>query len=722
MASFPFVKMRDMTECGSSCLAMIFMHYGLFNAQSILREMANVGSSGTDFYSLSKTAEQFGFRSEAGRLTKDFLTKVDVPFIAHYEGNHFVVVFKASKRSVWVANPAIGIEKMSIQEFDQKWNGVSLFLEPTDNLFKNQDVIQYVSDSTKQHTSVTKAFFSSLFSSFRYRIAEVLFASLLLVLLSLALPFFTQTIIDTVLVFQNQNLLTIILLTMASVLLLHTVLNYSRHLLLTQFKVDVELEFFSRFFHHFLHLPQTYFDTHKREDLLQRFQENQKLRNIFHAGTVQSVIDILLAFILIPVLFWYNSTLASVALIFLVLFTLITILTAPRLRTLQQKVISESSKTMGSFLDSLLGITTVKLYSIETLKFWEWRRSYRQTLNTVSRAQHYQIVVSSFLRMLMITGQISIYWIGAFYSFHGELTIGEYVAFLSIFATITGSISMFSELWFIISDLTITVRNVGDVINHSTEQTNSTQTVLSGSYLSLSNVSFQYNSSQPNVLSDITLSIPSGSKVAIVGRNGSGKSTLTKLMAGLYDSYSGSIAIGGQEVSSIAKDTLRSTIGFLLQDIYIFSGSIADNIRIAKPNATLQEVIKAAELADLHSYVSSLYLNYNQQVGDSGSNLSGGTRLKIGFARLFLSNPDIIIMDESTSALDSIAEEKIMSNIIQHFSSKTIIFITHKSSLLQYADTIHVLEYGRLIESGSPSNLLEKDSVFASLYRRVFLH
>ncbi len=716
---FPFIKQRDMTECGTTCLAMVFKHYGLFNIQAALREIAGVNARGSDLYTLSLVAERFGFQTEGARIRFEHLQQIPLPCIAHYEGNHFVVVYRATANDVWIADPASDKEKLSRQEFTAKWNGVILALEPGKEVFASRDVIEIAEQYSKRQRFVTRAFYTSLLYPFRRVLREIVMASLVMTLLALALPFLTRVVIDNVLVFQNKNLLYAILIAMLLVFVLQVILTYARHLLFAQLRVEFEFEFFSRFFRHFTQLTQSYFDSHKREDFVQRFQENLKIRNLFSAGTLQSALDVVLLAILLPILFFMNSSLAWCATVFLTLFVAATVIFTPRIRRLQEKVFQENAKTMGSFLDSLIGMPTIKLLTAETLKYWEWRHIYKRALNKVLSASQTQIVLNSILRTIIFSGQISVYWYGAWLTFHSEISIGQYIAFISVFTMMMNSATTVSDLWFVLTDLSVTFSRLNDVFMQEPERADlaAQVTELPHAGIEMQFVSFSYDASEHYVLKNLSLSVKAGEHIGVVGRNGSGKSTLAKLLVKMYDSYQGSISVGGHELRTIHPQYLRRKVAMLPQEVHLFNGTIRENIAIANPEASMDEIIAAAKLAELHDFVSSLYLGYNQKIGESGSGLSGGQRLRIAFARLFLSNPDVIILDEASSALDAVAEQRIMENVYRHFRNSTIISIAHRLSTLQKVDRIIVLEDGSIAEQGNHAELMKKQGVYYSFVR-----
>ena len=713
--TLPFIRQRDVTECGTTCLAMIFKHYGLYNIQPMLRKAGRVGAEGTSLFALSELAETFGFTSDGYQLGYDALRELHLPAIAHYQGNHFVVVYKATETDVWIADPGYGKDKIPRREFEARWNGIVLTLEPTPEVFQNPDVEELVQAQRAKEADVRQRFYLSLLRPFKAVLWEILAASFVLQLLGLALPFFTQVIVDQVLVHQDRRLLFAILAGMVLIFLTQVTLTYVRNMLLTQFKVRFELDFFSKFFHHFIHLDQAYFDAHRREDLINRFQENLKIRNIFSPSVLQLFIESVLVVNWLAVLFFYDVTLALVALGFVLFFVLAVVAYSPMLRRLEDKIFHENVQTMGAFLDTLLGISTVKLLALERLKFWEWKNKYKKTLNKVLKAEQTHITLQSTLRGAFFLSQAVVYWVGAFMAFGGALTIGQYIAFVTIFTAAMMALNNASSLWFLTTELSITYARLGDVFMQERERTDLLEqhTAIDRPRIAFRGVSFAYpqNPDRP-ILQDVDLTIEPGERVAIVGRNGSGKTTLAKLLTKLYPDYAGRIEIGGVEMRQLHPHALRRKVAMLPQDVHLFTGTIKDNIRYGRPEATMEEIIEAARLADFHDFAKALYLGYNYVVGEGGANLSGGQKLKVAFARLFLGRPEVIVLDEASSVLDPEAEQRIMRNVKAHFRGKTVISIAHRLHTVRDADRILVLDGGTVVEDGRHEELLAQEGLY----------
>ncbi len=712
---FPFIQQPGMMECGTTCLAMIFKYYGYYDIRSLLSEKAGVSVEGIDLYTLSELAESFGFETEGYQLDFENLAELNLPCIAHYEGNHFVVIYKVKDQRIWIADPAVGKMEFTREEFASKWNGVVLHLTPTDSIFKNDELNELVDDRRKQHRNIFHRFYLEPILQSKKRLGQILVATLCLQMLGLALPLFTQTILDQVLVNENIKLLYAILLGMVVIFTSQVVLSFGRNLLLTQFNVAFERSFFSNFFNHFIRLRQQYFDNHKREDFINRFQENLKIRHALNPSILESLIDFLFVLGYIVVLLVYNRTLGFISLSFIVVYVLITLVFTPRLKNLENIIFKENLKTMGEFLDTLLGIQTVRLLGIEKLKYWKWKNQYTRALNKVFKTEKQYIQLSTGLKSIFFAGQAVVYWYGAYLTFRDQLSIGQYVAFITIFTMITNALSRISHLWFVFTELSVTFERLNDVLVQEPIDYNlPAVTQLNTPWqIEFNKVNFKYqNNQERNILDQLSFTLQSGQFVGIVGRNGSGKTTLIKVLSKIYDHYEGSITINQQELHTVPAGYFRKKVAVVPQEVYLFDGTIKENIAYAKPGASDDEIFEAAKMADIHEFIRSQYLGYNVKIGENGIKLSGGERLKIALARVFLTDAEIIILDEASSALDLETEQVIMQGIREKFRNKIIISIAHRINTLKEADSILVLEKGGLAEQGTHQQLLKNKALY----------
>jgi len=721
--SFPFIQQTGMMECGPTCLAMIFKYYGYYNIQSLLAKLTEANTAGVNLYSMAEVAEQFGFQADAYEMEYENFKEIKMPCIAHYSGIHFIVVYHVTDKEVWVADPAYGKDKIKKADFLKKWNGITLAIEPTPAIFKNKDLEETVKEYRKNRKSLYKRFYQPVLDSLRKVIWQILLASAVLQALGLAIPFFTQTIVDNVLVNQNKKMLMVILMGMFAVFATQVILLYARNILLVHARVHFELEFFSRFFKHFISLTQKYYDSNKREDFMARFQENITIRQLVNPGVIESVVDLLFVLFYVPILLFYNLKLGLVALGFVLLYALVTIYYTPKIRALAYKVFYRNLETLGGFLDTLLGMQSVKLLAIENFKFWEWKNKYKHTLNVVMEAEQQSAMLHSVQRSIYYVSQVGIFWIGAYMTFNNEITIGQYLAVTAIFIIVLNALNNLSMIWYNLTELSVSITRLNDVLVQ--EEENSSVLDLANDFqtfpLTVSNLQFRYNKSQEKaVLKDLNFCVREGEHIGIVGRNGSGKSTLVKMLVHFYSNYEGNITFGKTDMRRINPTVLRKKVFLFPQDIYVFNGTIKENIMYANLNAEMDDVIRAAKLADLHDFVAAQYLGYNYKIGDFGANLSGGQQLKLGFARLFLSDPDLIILDEASSMLDVESEQKIMANIKSHFKNKTIISIAHRMQTLKNADRIWVVDEGQIAEEGTHEALMKReDGLYFSFMRTM---
>lgn len=702
-------------ECGTTSLAIILKHYGYANIRGFLKDHAEVSTEGVDLYTLSYIAENLGFETQGYELEVDTLPDIQFPCIAHINSNHFVVVYKLTREHVYISDPAKGKYKLTREKFASKWNGIVLELLPKSLKDGPPEMVDGLNDGKARKKKFLKNFYLISVVRLKKLLIQIFLFTLLLQVLGLVLPLLTKTIIDEVLVNENEQLLYAVLVGVSLVFISRILLTYGSNLLLIQLKISFERDFFSRFFYHFIHLKQSYFDLNKREDFTNRFQENLKIRQALKPRVLRGVIDTSFVLLYALVLFFYSTELALIVLCYILVYIICASYFSPRLKNIQNVIFKENIKTVGEFLDVLLGIQSVKLLGIEKLKFWAWRNQYTRTLNEIGKSEIKHMSFTTVFHAIYLLAQTLVYWFGAYLTFKAQLTIGEYVAFIAIFSIIANALNSSVSLWFTLTELTVSYDRINDVLVQETilENNDPQMLVKAPVDMRLQNLTFKYlQRDEKNILEDISVDIKPGEFVGIVGRNGSGKTTLAKLICQLYTDYSGSIQFNGMELKSI--DPLRSAglVHMLPQDLYLFDDTIKENIRYGNPKATNEEVIEAAKLADLHDFVVDQYLGYNLRVGLNGRNLSGGQKLKIGFARLFVANPDIIILDEASSALDLGAEAKIMENLLRKFKGKTIITIAHRIHTIKKADKILVLEKGRLEAQGRHEVLMEQNETY----------
>ncbi|MEM9328007.1 MAG: peptidase domain-containing ABC transporter, partial [Bacteroidota bacterium] len=628
---FPHIRQGTVMECGTTCLAIILKYYGFFDVRNFLSSEAQVAGDGIDLFTISELAEGFGFSTDGFQMGFEHLQDLTLPAIAHYEGNHFVVIYKASKDKVWISDPATGKYVLTKEEFNTKWNGVVLVLEPGPELFKHNELTELAEQRREQRQSLWKAFYLSSLESSKPGLIRVAVITVILIGLGLILPFFTRLILDEVLVNENQKLLYAILIALIFVFASKVLLSFGRNVFMVDVKVHFERTFFSKFFDHLIHLNQDYFDRHKREDFINRFGENIKIRNALNPGVLSGFIDFVFLPLYVAVLFYLNVTLSAFVMLFIALYLGIVVLVAPRLKSLENVVFHARSKTLGKFLDAMLGIQTVRLLGIERLQFWRWKNMFTRGLNKVIKAEKVYIQLSTMLGAFIYAIQAGVYWVGAYLTFNGTFTIGSYVAYITIFTIVINTAQNMKSMWFFFTELSVTFDRINDIfVEERIEKTDRSKNIVKGPVrLALQNVSFKYRERDDHyVLKGVNLTIEPGEFVGIVGRNGSGKSTLVKLLANFYGSYEGNIMLNDTEMRHVANRSFQRIFAFIPQQVYLFDASLKQNIMYGNPKATDVEIFEAAEMAGLADFVQGQYTGFNMMIGETGMNLSGGERLK----------------------------------------------------------------------------------------------
>ncbi|GAB2592038.1 peptidase domain-containing ABC transporter [Spirosoma areae] len=713
---FPYIDQGGGMDCGPTCLAMIFKHYGAQDIRHLLTKLSEVTREGTSLYDLMEVAESFGFRAEGYELDYPYLQQIQLPCIAHYEGQHFVVVYEATDTHVRVADPAFGKTRYTKDEFCNKWSGIVLEVKPTEQFHQRTELQEAARQHKQQKASVFRQLYLPILKEGKRPLLEVFLFSLVLELVGLVLPLFTQTMLDNVLINQNRKLLVGILAGLLLVFVVQVVLTYARSMLMMHYRFRFETEFMGMFFERLISLKQTYYDNRKREEFMARFQEGIGIRQLTNPILIQQFLDVVFMLIYFPILFSFNVQLGTIALSCFLAYALTTVYFIPIVKNLRQKVYHKNQASMGSFLDTLLGIKTVKLLSIERYKLVRWKQLHRESINSVMSDEQKQILINSMQRLIFIFSQIAVYWVGAYQIFIGQLSIGQYMAFTAIFMILMNSVNSVSMLWMMVAQLSVSFDKVNEIFLENPEKADVQGQVshFSGGAIRFANVSFRYQQKESKyVLKNLNCEIRPGERIGIVGRNGTGKSTFVKLLMNLYPDYEGQIFCDDTELRDIHPKMLRKHVHLFPQDTYIFNDTIKENIRCANLSASTERIAEAAQLADLHQFVKSNHLGYNHMVGSFGSSLSGGQVLKIGFARLFVADqPDIIILDEASSALDVETERRILDNVYERFRGKTIISIAHRLHTLKNVDRILVFDGGTIAEEGNHGELIDKQGIY----------
>ena len=651
--------------------------------------------------SLSAAAESLGFATRPVKASLDKFAQQPLPAIAHWQGKHYIVVYEITKKQVIIADPAIGQRRLTTKEFLTGWTGYALLLQPTASLKKTPEAntpFWQLLDLVKPHFQV---------------LLEVFLASVLIQIFGLITPLFTQLLLDRVIVQGSVLTLNTVGFGLLIFGLFRVAINGLRQYLLDHTANRISIALMVGFIKHTFSLPLAFFESRYVGDIVSRVQENQKIQRFLTGEALSIGLDLLTVFIYVGLMFWYSPPMALMTLAIVPPFVILTFFATPFLRRISREVFTAGTLENSYLIQSLTGISSIRSMAIEQTVRWHWEELLN---NLIKKNFSGQVIgnqlqlVSSTIQSLASTGLL---WFGAWLVIQNQLTIGQLVAFNMLLGNIIQPFQRLIILWNQLQEVIVATERINDVLEAQPEEDLEHKPRqflprLMGR-ISFNNVTFRYHpESEINILENLSFEILPEQTVAVVGRSGSGKTTLSKLILGLYLATDGRVMIDNQDVTSISLHSLRSQIGVVDQDTFLFGGTIRENITIAHPEASLEEIMEAARLAGADEFIKRMPMGYETQIGEGGGMLSGGQRQRLAIARALLGNPRLLILDEATSHLDAESERIIQNNLKKILQGRTSVIIAHRLSTVRHADLILVLDRGVLVESGTHEQLIAK--------------
>ena len=702
---YPALLQLSETDCGAACLSMILRYYGKHVSVNRLRDLANVSREGASLYSIAEAAETLGFHTRGIHASFEHLEKVELPAIAHWEGFHYTVLYEVTPNRVVVADPAIGLRKLSREEFEKSWTGYLLLLTPTPKI----EEVEESKTSFGRFLPLLRPYYGLLF--------EIFLASLLLQLFGLATPIFTQVIIDRVLVHKSSSMLNVLLIGMLLIAVFQTLTSALRYYLLVHTTRRIDMQMVVNFYGHVLSLPMRYFEERKVGDILKRFNENARIRDFLAGRALGVTLDCIMVFVFLGLMFYYNVKLTMVALLFIPGYIVLTLVVTPIFKRQFREAFEKSSEADSQMVESVSGVGTVKATAAERRIRWKLEGLIVKSLNVQFRSALTgmgTVLVGNLLQTLNI---ILLFWYGAHLVINGELSVGQLVAFNLLAGNVTRPILSVVDLWREFQEINIAFERLNDVFDAKPEEDQQSQALIKmpriRGHIKFDSLTFRYPTRpDKNALQNISLEILPGQTVALVGRSGSGKTTFANMLLRLYQPNEGRIFIDGQDLRQVSISSLRSQIGVVPQDVFLFSGTIRENIAFGDPDASLERVVGAAMLAGAHEFVSELPLGYATRIGERGQSLSGGQKQRIAIARALFKQPRILIFDEATSALDSESERAIQQNLDRILKDRTTFIIAHRLSTVRNADRIIVMDRGAIVEQGDHYSLMREKGMY----------
>ena len=702
---YPALLQLSETDCAPACLSMILRYYGKHVSINRLRDLTNVSREGASLYNIAEAAEAVGFQTRGIRASFEHLERVELPAIAHWEGFHYTVLYAAKPDRVVLADPAIGLRRLSREEFERGWSGYLLLMTPTAKIEK----VAESKTSIKRFLPLLRPYYHLLF--------EIFLASLLLQLFGLATPIFTQVIVDKVLVHKSTSMLNILLVGMLLIAVFQAVTSALRYYLLVHTTRRIDMQMVVNFYRHVLSLPMRYFEERKVGDILKRFNENARIRDFLAGRTLGVTLDCLMVFVYLALMFYYNIKLTILALAFIPGYVILAIIVTPIFKRQFREAFEKSAEADSQMVESVTGVGTVKATAVERRIRWKLEGLIVQSLNVQFRSALAAMGTISVANLLQTLNVIFLFWYGAHLVINEELSIGQLVAFNLLVGNVTRPILNVVDLWREFQEINVAFERLNDVFDAKPEEDPGSAALIKmprvRGHIKFERVTFRYPTrADKNALQNISLEILPGQTIALVGRSGSGKTTFANMLLRLHQPNEGRIFIDGYDLRQVSISSLRSQIGVVPQDVFLFSGTIRENIALGDPDAPLERVVGAAMLAGAHEFISELPLGYATRIGERGQSLSGGQKQRIAIARALFKQPRILIFDEATSALDSESERAIQQNLDQILRDRTTLIIAHRLSTVRGADRIVVMDRGAIVEQGNHYSLMRDKGMY----------
>ncbi|HLN19604.1 MAG TPA: peptidase domain-containing ABC transporter [Bacteroidales bacterium] len=720
--SFPFVKQPDAMDCGPACLKMVAAYYNRNFSIDSIRKRCYITKDGVSFLGLSEAADGLGFRTLGVKVPFDtFCDNVPLPCIVHWKQKHFVVVHKLHNGSVHIADPALGNIKIKKEEFVRSWSssisdgqpaGMALIIEPTPAFYDNEDDIE------------RKGGFSFLLKYFRlYQkyVFQLILGLFLGSCIQLIIPFLTQSIIDIGINNSDLGFIYLILAAQLSLIFGRLSVEFIRGWLLLHIGSRVNVTVISGFLQKLMSLPVSFFDTRLTGDILQRIEDNNRIEDFLTSASL----SILFSFFNI---FVFGIVLAIFSLKLLLLFLAGTILYIAwisifikKRAILDHQRFRQMSQSGSKLINIINGMQEIKLTQSELKMRWDWENHQAELFGLKVKAlsiNQYQSAGATFINEVT---NVLITIVAAMAVLRGEMTLGMMLAVQFIIGQINVPVNQIIGFFRMSQDAKMSLDRLSEVHNQPDEEEeacNKTRKMPDSKSIYINNLSFQYEGPRsPYALRNIDLFVEENKITALVGASGSGKTTFLKMLLGFYSPVEGEILIGDTRLSNLSIRTWRDRVGAVMQDGYLFPGTIAFNIAPGAESIDEGRLVHSAEIANIRNFIESLPSGYNTKIGANGHGLSEGQKQRILIARIIYKNPDIILFDEATNSLDAVNEKMIVENLASFFNGKTVIIAAHRLSTVKNADKIVVLDNGRIVEAGKHDQLIAQKGTYYNLVR-----
>ena len=713
-----------------------------FDPKSIINKFALTKNEPSieEFVRILRACE---FKTKIKTLSLENLTKYEVPFVLQDKNGLYFTVLKVVKKDNKSNSKSSNSKNLNDNKSNSKssnnnnsinknsknndsysfivFNGGSGTNELTYDELINISNSKFIVLSHKMLNSKIKFGFGWFYKrmlNYKRIVFEVLIASFIMQLFGLVTPLFTQVVLDKVLTHHSISTLRVIAIAFLATIIFELLLSLSRNYIFAHTTTKIDAKLGSELFSHLALLPMTYFENRKVGNIVARVRELDSIRDFIANKSVTVILDLLFSFVFVLMMLLYSVKLTLIAIFFVTIIALIYFFITPILRKRLEDKFQMGAASNSYLVEAVTGMQTVKSLAIEGSMQREWENYLGNYVKSSFNLSNLSNVASGFATCLQKMMTLSILYFGVGEVIKGNLSVGQLIAFQMFAGQFSSPVMRLVSLWNEFQQALLSVDRLGDILNTPTEQITNKPITLNNIQgdIKFDNVSFKYTPSSNLVLKNINLHITPNKSIGIVGRSGSGKSTITKLIERLYLQNEGAIYIDGIDIRHLNPYILRQNIGVVLQESYLFSGSIKDNISFASPGASMEDIIKVSQIAGANEFIATLDKGYDTAVGERGSSLSGGQKQRIAIARALINNPRILIFDEATSALDYESESIITQNLSQIKQNKTFIIIAHRLSTVRNCDEIIVMDKGEIKERGTHEELIKLNGYYKNLY------
>ena len=713
------IKQHDITDCGAACLGSISAHYGLQLPLSKIRQMASTDRKGTNVLGLIEAANKLGFETKAvkskhpdGTNNTEPLSKIPTPTIAHVIKNgkllHYVVIYGVKKDKIQIMDPAPGtLVWRKLEDFNKEWTGILVLLMPKEDFEKGN-----------KNVSMLRRFMF-LLKPHRKALAESIFGAAVYTILGLATSIYVQKIVDKVIPAGNSNLLNLLSVLMIFILIVSVIINVIKTIYMLKTGIKIDTRLILGYYKHLLRLPQSFFDSMRSGEIISRVNDAVKIRSFINETLVGLFVNLFTVIFAFALMFTYYWKLAVIMLAIIPLYVILYVLYNRVNRVILRKGMEQAAELNAQLVESINTAGTVKRFGLEEYEDVKTENRFVTYIKTVYRTAINSLWAGEASSAISRLFTIILLWAGTYFVLSNVITSGELMSFYALISYFVGPIASLVGINKVYQDAKIAASRLFEIMDLDVEAVDGKIRFSKDQIgdITFENVSFRYGT-RTEVFKDFSVTFRKGRVSAVVGESGSGKTTLAALMQDLYELQDGHIRIGGVDIRHIDRADLRSLVCVVPQRIDLFEGTILENITLDDYDADNARVLEICKEVGILSFIESLPMGFNTNIGENGVQLSGGQRQRLAIVRALYRDPEILVLDEATSSLDS-ESERCIKDIVSRLkqAGKTILLIAHRLGTVMNSDEIFVLKEGVLVEQGSHADLIAREGEYARFWK-----